>query len=190
LVVDYVSRLGAAVAEQWPVWLLTVSLIVAAAIDAIRFRVPNWLTFPLVIGGWAYSTAAFGWEGLGWSLLGTVVGFALLFPAHAIGGMGAGDVKLFAGVGAWLHATQTWHAFCVSAIVGGLIAIALVAWRRDWRKHWNQFQIIFFEAVTIRNPEALSALAAERKNSMSLLPYAVPITLGTVLYLAWSGQFI
>lgn len=186
---EYLSSLGTAVAEQWPVWLLAVSLTVAAAIDAIRFRVPNWLTFPLVIGGWVYSTAAFGWEGLGWSLLGTAVGLALLLPTHAIGGMGAGDVKLFAGVGAWLHATQTWHAFCVSAVLGGLIAIALVAWRRSWKKHWNQFQIIFFEVVTIRSPGALSALAAERKRSMARLPYAVPIMFGTVLYLAWSGQF-
>jgi prepilin peptidase CpaA len=179
-----------AIAEQWPIWLLTASLIVAATFDALRFRVPNRLTFPLVVGGWAYSTVAFGWEGLGWSLLGTGVGFALLFPAHAIGGMGAGDVKLFAGVGAWLHAAQTWHAFCVSAVVGGLIAIALVTWRRAWRKHWNQFQIILIEVLTVREPGALSALAAERKNSMVLLPYAVPIMVGTVLYLAWSGQFV
>ena len=74
------SNLGTAVADQWPVWLLASALVVAATIDAIRFRVSNWLTYPLVIGGWAYSTAAFGWEGLGWSLFGTVVGFALLFP--------------------------------------------------------------------------------------------------------------
>jgi len=188
--VGYLSKLGMAVADQWPVWLLASILVVAAVIDAIRFRVPNWLTFPLIMGGWIYSTAAFGWEGLGWSLFGTAVGFALLLPAHAIGGMGAGDVKLFAGVGAWLHATQTWHAFCVSAIAGGVIAVGLMVWRRDWKKHWAQFQIIFFEAVTIRDPEALSALAAQRRSSMVLLPYAVPIMLGTVLYLAWSGKFV
>ncbi|HPM81398.1 MAG TPA: A24 family peptidase [Candidatus Anammoximicrobium sp.] len=187
---EFLSKMGTLVAEQWPVWLLTAVLIAAATIDAIRFRVPNWLTYSLVIGGWVYSTAAFGWEGLGWSLWGTAVGFALLFPAYAIGGMGAGDVKLFAGVGAWLHAAQTWHAFCVSAVGGGLIAISLVVWRRDWRKHWNQFQMIFFEVMTIRDPEALSVLAAERKDSMALLPYAVPIMLGTVSYLAWSGQLI
>lgn len=186
----YLSNLGTAVMEQWPVWLLASVLVVAATIDAIRFRVPNWLTYPLVAGGWVSSTAAFGWEGLGWSLFGTVVGLALLLPAYAIGGMGAGDVKLFAGVGAWLHATQTLHAFCVSAIVGGLLAIAVVAWRRDWKKHWARFQVISCEVLTVRNPEALSAIAAERKSSMALLPYGVPIMLGTVLYLAWSGQFI
>jgi prepilin peptidase CpaA len=187
--VSYLSNLGTAVADQWPVSLLAAVLVVAATIDAIRFRVPNWLTYPLVVGGWVYSTAAFGWEGMSWSLFGTVVGLALLLPVYAIGGMGAGDVKLFAGVGAWLHATQTLHAFCISAVVGGVIAVALVAWRRDWKKHWTQFQVISFEVLTIRDPEALSTIAAERKSSMALLPYGVPIMLGTVLYLAWSGQF-
>ena len=54
-------------AENWPVWLLSAVLVVAAVIDGWRLRVPNWITFPLVFGGWIYSTASFGWEGLGWS---------------------------------------------------------------------------------------------------------------------------
>ncbi|MHC4180779.1 MAG: A24 family peptidase [Planctomycetota bacterium] len=79
---------------NWHVWLLTVVLVVAAVIDGWKLKVPNWLTFPLVISGWVYSAAFFGWSGLGWSLVGTGVGLALLLPAYAIGGMGAGDVKL------------------------------------------------------------------------------------------------
>ena len=60
----------------------------------------------MIISGWIYSGVAFGWEGLGWSLVGTVIGLALLLPAYAIGGMGAGDVKLLAGVGS----VGLWHA--------------------------------------------------------------------------------
>ena len=79
----------------------------------------------MIISGWVYSVALSpyaGWEGLMYSLLGTVVGLALLLPAYAIGGMGAGDVKLLAGVGAWVWGTTTLYAFAVSAIVGGIIA--------------------------------------------------------------------
>ena len=85
--------------QNWPVWLLSLVLVVAAVIDGWKLKVPNWITFPLVLGGWIYSGVYFGWEGLGWSLLGTLVGLMLLLPAYAIGGMGAGDVKLLAGVG-------------------------------------------------------------------------------------------
>ena len=186
----YLIDWGTAAADHWPVWLLTLVLIAAAVIDAIRFRVPNWLTYPLVVGGWVYSWVFFSWEGLGWSLFGTSVGFGLLFPAHVIGGMGAGDVKLFAGVGAWLHATQTLHAFCVSAVVGGLFAVLVVAWCGQWRKHWTQFQMIFFEIITIRDPQALSAIAAQRKSSLTLLPYGISLMLGTVIYLGWSGLLV
>ncbi|MGI9468039.1 MAG: prepilin peptidase [Rubripirellula sp.] len=41
-----------------------------------------------------------GMIGLGWSLLGTFVGMMLLLVLRNVGGMGAGDVKLLAGVGA------------------------------------------------------------------------------------------
>src|SRR3990170_1063504 len=115
---------------NWPLAFICVAMIVAAVIDGWRLKVPNWLTFPLVFSGWIYSTVAHGWEGLGLSLLGTAVGLGLLLPAYAIGGMGAGDVKLLAGVGAWIWGTATFYAFCVSAIVGGAIALAMVLWRR------------------------------------------------------------
>ncbi len=114
------------ITENWPIWLVSAVLIVAAIIDGWKLKVPNWITFPFVVGGWIYSTAYFGWEGFGWSLVGTCVGLALLLPAYAIGGMGAGDVKLLAGVGAWIWGTNTFYAFCVSAVIGGAIAVAMV----------------------------------------------------------------
>ena len=82
----------------------------AAVIDGLKLKVPNWLTFPMIISGWIYSATLSpwaGWDGLLYSLWGTAVGMALLLPAYAIGGMGAGDVKLLAGVGAWVADTST-----------------------------------------------------------------------------------
>src|SRR5690349_18893320 len=96
---------SASLAETWPAWVVTITLVVAAVIDGLQLKVPNWITYPMILSGWVYS-AAFspyaGWEGFLYSLIGTVVGLALLLPAYAIGGMGAGDVKLLAGVGAWM----------------------------------------------------------------------------------------
>jgi prepilin peptidase CpaA len=187
---EYLSDLGTALVQNWPIWLVTVALVVAAVIDGFQLRVPNWLTYPLACGGLLYSTLVFGWEGLGWSLLGMLVGLALLLPAYAIGGMGAGDVKLLAGVGAWIHATHTFWAFCLSATAGGIIAVGMVLWRGSWRKHWAQFRSIFWEIMTIRDPNELSSIAASRKSSMLLLPYGIPIMLGTILYFAWTGMLI
>ena len=176
--------------ENWPFWLLSAILVLAAIIDGWKLKVPNWITVPLVAGGWIYSTAYFGWEGLGWSVLGTVVGLALLLPAYAIGGMGAGDVKLLAGVGAWVGSMNTLYAFCVSAVVGGLIAVGMVVWRRDWHHHIRQFWNIAGEIAEIRDPNTLSAIAAERKSAMLLLPYGIPIAIGTITYFYWAGMLL
>ena len=179
-----------AFAQNWHVWLVTVVLVVAAVIDGRKLKVPNWLTFPMVISGWVYSAVYFGWPGLGWSLVGTGVGLALLLPAYAIGGMGAGDVKLLAGVGAWVWGTVTFYAFCLSAIFGGVIALAMVLYARQWRQHKNQFWSILAEIMVIRNPDQLATLAADRKSSMMLLPYGIPIAAGTIVYFIWTGMLL
>lgn len=187
---------GLAIVQHWPIWLVTVTLVVAAVIDGIQLKVPNWITFPLIVTGWIYS-ASFAWqdgltwyEGLGWSLLGTLTGLLLLLPAYAIGGMGAGDVKLLAGVGAWIHVTHTLNSFIVSVLVGAVLAVLMVLFRRQWAKHRDQFWSIFFEIVTIRDPEQLSTIAAGRKASMLLLPYGIPIAIGTIGYFVFMGMLV
>lgn len=177
-------------AENWPIWFLTATLVVAAAIDGWKLKVPNWLTYPLIFSGWIYSGMTLGWEGAGWSVVGTVAGIGMLLPLYAIGGMGAGDVKLLAGVGAWAGTEATAYSFCLSALIGGVIAVGMVLWRHGWEKHHAQFWMILGEITTIRDPERLAAIAAERKKTMLLLPYGIPIAIGTILYFALSGRLI
>ncbi len=177
-------------------WFVTLFVIVAAWIDGKELRVPNKITYPMIIAGWIYSAIAYGVSGegwligLGWSLAGTAVGLATLLPAYSIGGMGAGDVKMMAGIGAWVHCSITFYSFCVSAIVGAVLAVAMVVWSGQGKKHWNQFFFISNEIMTVRNPETLAAIAADRKSSMKLLPYGIPIAIGTVLYFAWTGLLV
>lgn len=182
--------------DHWVFWAVSLFAIVAAYIDGKELRVPNKLTFPMIIAGWIYSTIAYGVQGDGWyyglmwSLAGTAVGVLTLLPAYSIGGMGAGDVKMMAAIGAWVHCSITWHAFMVSTIVGALLAVAMVIWSGDVRKHIDQFFYIANEIFLIRNPEKLSKIAAERKPRMKLLPYGIPLAIGTVGYFAWTGLLI
>lgn len=193
---DFGEQLLLGMRENWHVWLVSLILIVAAWIDGTKLKVPNWITFPMIISGWIYSCAAFAmagdpwYVGLGWSLLGTAIGIVLLLPAYAIGGMGAGDVKLLAGVGAWVYGTATFYGFCATAIIGAAIAVGMVVYRRAWEKHSNQFQSILSEIVTVRNPEELATIAAERKSSMLLLPYGIPIAIGCIFYFACAGMLV
>jgi prepilin peptidase CpaA len=180
----------AGIIAHWPVWFVTITLVVAAVIDGRQLKVPNWLTFPFIITGWVYSFAYFGMSGLLWSLGGTVVGLALLLPAYAIGGMGAGDVKLLAGVGAWMHATHTFWGFAYSVIIGAVIAVGMVLYHRSFRKHAMQFWMIAQEIMVIKDPNELSEIAAQRKPSMMLLPYGIPIAIGCIAYFFCSGLML
>ncbi len=176
--------------EHWPVWLVSIVLVVAAIIDGKILKVPNWLTFPFILCGWMHGILYGGLEGLGFSLLGTFVGMMLLLVLRAVGGMGAGDVKLLAGVGAWLGATTTWWAFLATAVVGGAMAAVMILTSGQWQRHWAMAHQILNEWVTIRNPEKLAAIARERKPTMRLLPYGIPMAIGSILYFAFSGMLV
>ncbi len=187
---DTFAALGEVIAQHWTIWLVTVVMILAAVIDGFELKVPNWVTFPFIASGWIYSVAAFGWEGLYWSIAGTVIGLLLLLPAYAIGGMGAGDVKLLAGLGAWVYGTHTLYAFAFTAVIGAILAVGMVLARKAWKKHSDQFWMILNEITVIKNPEQLAEIAAKRKPSMLLLPYGIPMAIGTIVYFLWAGLLI
>ena len=50
--------------------------------------------------------------------------------------------------------------------------------------------VILNEILVIRNPEQLAAIAAERKPTMLLLPYGIPIAIGTIGYFVWTGMLV
>lgn len=171
--------------ENWPIKVVSAILILAAWIDGKELKVPNWITFPMVISGLIYS--AFLGDGIGAGMLGMCCGLACLLPLYAVGGMGAGDVKLMAGIGAWVGWQITFYSFCVSVVVGAIMAVLMVAYRGDWKKHYEQFLMILSEWSIIKNPYKLSEIAAERKSQMYLLPYGIPICIGTIGYFVATG---
>ncbi len=178
------------VSDHWPFWLISVTLLAAAVIDGIYLKVPNWLTFPLIATGWAYSLMAGSWTGLGWSLAGSAVGLLLLLVVYSIGGMGAGDVKLLAGIGAWVQLEHTFWIFVATTIIGGLMALVMMLLSGRWEKHLNQMKSITEEIVVLHDPERLFDRAAKRKSKMLLLPYGIPMTVAALGYFFSQGLLL
>jgi prepilin peptidase CpaA len=171
-------------------WLVSFVLVEAALIDGKSLRVPNWLTFHFLLGALAYAFWAGGSAALVWSLEGAAVGLVCLLPLYAIGGMGAGDVKLMAGLGAWIGPFSAMWAFVSSALVGGLIAVGMMVASGELVRHVALIQIIGREILILRNPALLAQRAAERKPTMTLLPYGIPIAIGSIAYLGWAGLLL
>ena len=46
------------------------------------------------------------------------------------------------------------------------------------------------EILSIRDPDELATLAAERKTTMMLLPYGIPIAIGSIAYFAYMGMLL
>lgn len=175
-----------ALIAHWDVVLVSAVLIYAAYIDGKQLKVPNWITFPMVLTGLLYHVLSNGWDGASTSLLGICCGLLCLLPLYSIGGMGAGDVKLMAGIGAWLGASITWYAFLVTVVVGAMMAVVMVLWSGRVQHHVTQFFHIAYEIFTVRDPNKLFAIAKERKPTMFLLPYGIPICIGSILYFAYA----
>jgi len=116
--------------ELVPLIAVGLATLAAAATDLWKFKVYNALTVPTFALGLACSAWLGGWGGLGAGLLGAGLGFATLVAFFAMGGVGAGDVKLLTAVGAWLGPFLTYQVFVASALAAGAYAVALVILRR------------------------------------------------------------
>jgi prepilin peptidase CpaA len=173
---------------NWHVRVVTLILILAAWIDGRDLKVPNWITYPMVIAGLVFSVWSGGPAGLLAGMLGVAAGLLTLLPLYAVGGMGAGDVKLMAGIGAWMGWKVTLASFCVTAIVGAVMSVCMVLWRRAAAHHTGNFFMILGEWARVRNPVVLSEIAAARKPQMFLLPYGIPICVGTIGYFLYSNM--
>ncbi|MES2222988.1 MAG: A24 family peptidase [Acidobacteriota bacterium] len=105
-------------------WWPTVSVLAIATFTDLRScRIPNWLVLPFLVAGVAVSGWMHGWHGVEQSLLGIALGTAILGVFCWMGGMGMGDLKLVAAVGAWIGPEQLLFALVLTGIVGGVMAL-------------------------------------------------------------------
>lgn len=104
-------------------WPTLVVVVVATITDLHSRRIPNWLVLPFMVTGIAVSGWFHGWHGVGQSLSGLALGGVLFGVLCLMGGMGMGDVKLCAAIGAWIGPSQLVVALVVTAFAGGVMAL-------------------------------------------------------------------
>jgi prepilin peptidase CpaA len=159
---------------------LAVAAAVAATVCDLRARrIPNALTFGAAVAALIASTWSGGLAGAHTSLLGWLLGLALWLPFFALGGMGAGDVKLLAAVGAWLGPRDVLTTAIYAGLAGAVLALAVVLVRRSGRTtvanlamltgHWR------VAGITAHPQLTLATSTGPR------LPYAVAVLIGTLV---------
>jgi len=169
-----------------PVIVVLVAAIVAAATDIWKFKVYNVLTLPLLVSGLLYH--AFRAE-LADSLLGVLFGFASLIVLYIIGGMGAGDVKLMAAVGAWLGMPLTFYVFIASSLAAGVYSIGLVVWTGQVGETAVNLQILWLRLASVGrylgSDDKVESEVRRSDRRKRIIPFAAMVAIGLVATLIW-----
>lgn len=167
-----------------PVSFVVVSVAsIAAMFDVSTRRIPNLLTFGAAAFGVVYHTIDGGAYGLGQASLGWLTGLVLFLPFFALGGMGAGDVKLIAALGSWFGPIGALQLAAATALAGGLVAIVVMIHAQYLRQATRNLGLL----VThwwVNGISALPELTLASSHGPRLA-YAVPILLGTLGVLWW-----
>lgn len=115
--------LPAQLVALFPAMMVAVAVVIGAVFDVRGFRLPNWLTISMLCTGLLWQTVTHGAGGIVWSTVGLVVASFPLLLMYIRGGMGAGDVKLMAGIGSWMGAWFSLHVIIVAGVTGLLFCL-------------------------------------------------------------------
>ncbi|MCR5675550.1 MAG: A24 family peptidase [Lachnospiraceae bacterium] len=124
--------------------LLFALLAGAAATDWKRHKIYNRWTFPGLLAGVAAAGVLDGADGIRCALCSAIFALVLLFPVYLIGGIGAGDVKLFAAAASFLELRETFLCIFVSFLIGAGFSLLLIV-----AKKGKQRQIRFALPILI-----------------------------------------
>jgi prepilin peptidase CpaA len=155
-------------------WPTVAVLVVATFTDVRSRRIPNWLVLPFLALGILVSACLHGWHGTLGSLEGAGLGLLLYGILFWMGGMGAGDVKLCAAIGAWIGPGQLLISLIFTGLVGGAMALIWALWGGFLKELFLHAGDLVFRSkergeVTLSNP-------LRRK-----MPYAPAIAVGTLI---------
>jgi prepilin peptidase CpaA len=163
--------------------------IVMAVGDWRSRRIPNFLTFGGALAGIVFQTAVMGWAGLFQALTGLLLGLGLLLLPYILGGMGAGDVKALAALGAWLGPKGIFSVFCYMGMAGGLMSLGVLIWNGILWSYLRRGWILLHNLILCRNQKVVVETLTPRSEVTEGLPYGVAIALGMVGLLRWGSLF-
>jgi prepilin peptidase CpaA len=155
--------------------------VVACGWDLRTRRIPQTLTLGGALAGLAFHLLNGGWSGGLGSAMGWAVGIAIFFVPFALGGLGAGDVKLLGAIGAWLGPMNALLVGLYAGAAGGVLAI-FVALTKGYlfRAVGNVGMMLAYWRLNGIKP--LPEITLEHGQGPRLA-YAVPILAGTLVTL-------
>jgi prepilin peptidase CpaA len=164
----------------YTVWGLAITVaMIGGWIDFRSRRLPNWLTVSGFFIGIGVNAAFWGWPGAKGALLGAGIPLLVLLPVVLLQGLGGGDWKLMAALGAILGRKEIYHVLLATIFVAGAIALVQMIWqKRFWITLKNLWELVrgFFVFGLKPHPDINLNNAAA-----STLPFGVAAAAATLL---------
>lgn len=159
-------------------YILAIFLIIAFYLDVRYSKIPNWLTMGGVLIGLLYHLIDKGTQGLLFSFLGLAIAGGILLLLYVFKGVGAGDVKLFAAIGALTGTQFALYGLMYSIVLAGFIGVILLLLRRDFMKRivYTFYRII----VTIFKRESKTLEEFKRKEAVRF-PFMYAVLPGMII---------
>lgn len=159
----------------WTIWQLTLLslLILIASFTDFRWRtIPNWLTGTTAGFSLLFHFAENNREGLLFTLSGLGTGLATVGILYLVHAVGAGDVKLFAAVGAVAGAGFTLQCLMYSVIYAGMIGMVMLLLRKKMmRRMAGWIQALLF-AVVLRT---LQPVLQVDSKELTTIPFMIAV---------------
>jgi prepilin peptidase CpaA len=160
--------------------VLLVPLAAVISYYDVRYRrIPNVFVLATLISGLLLNFVFGGVEGVLSSVGGCLLGFGLMLMLHVLGAMGAGDVKLFASIGAVVGASLVVPTFLVVALTGGVLAVYTMLRAGSVRQTLLGVLQIFVGMLPGWQMPRFN-VPADRRHT---IPYGVAITFGSLISL-------
>lgn len=164
--------------------LLMVVMAVAFYTDVTKKKIPNAVSVPAALIGIGYHAAASGWTGLIFACIGTLASFLPLLLLYAFGGVGAGDVKLFAAVGAIAGTEYGLYCLMYSIVYGGVIGLVMLTVRKELhRRIWSTLRSYFCALVYRTSLDASEAGGTTERLRFPFMYAVLPGALTAYLYM-------
>ncbi|MCW8923637.1 MAG: prepilin peptidase [Gammaproteobacteria bacterium] len=164
--------------SEWVIMLLLIILLPAVAFDIRYHKIPNVIS----LAGWVIGPILYvvsdTLPGVSSSLYGFLLIFALTLPLYVFRWMGAGDVKLMASVGAIVGIEHAPTVLFGIVITGAVMGIVMLLHSKLLKNSFQRYGAMLAAGLMLKRPVYLAPDEQEQK---VVMPYALPIAVGTFL---------
>ncbi|WP_059173293.1 prepilin peptidase [Bacillus sp. FJAT-27445] len=166
--------------------LLFLLLVICTVTDVRERKIYNKVLLPFLIVSLAVNLMTGGLEGFTLSILGFLAGFGILLIPYLLGGMGAGDVKLLAVIGALMGAKFVALSAIYMALAGGVFALFLIVFRKSAKQ---LIKGLFFSFLGLMNGLKIPIIF-DKDSMKQTYPYGVAIAVGAAIQFFRAGMIL